>query len=254
MSFGEFPAPGVRVVRDPQELASVACAEVTAKLGATLAERPEARVALAGGSTPLGLYRALAAEAGAVEWGRVRLFWSDERCVPPDHPDSNYRAVREALLSRLAPAPAGIHRIRGELAPLEAAERYERELSRWRSEDNSLFDLAILGIGADGHTASLFPGGAELESSSLVAASLSPVPPHARVTLTLRALNASRAILFLASGGSKSAAVARATSGTADPSPPAGRVRSQGGEVQWILDRDASDIGRDSAPAAGRAG
>lgn len=232
----ESPAPQIRVVRDPEELAAAAAEEVRSRVRGVVAERGEARVVLAGGSTPLGLYRALA--VAGPDWRRVRLFWSDERCVPAAHSESNYRAVHEALLSRLETPPAGVHRIRGETTPQTAVAEYESRLTRALDEEGILFDLAILGMGADGHTASLFPGGVELESRAWVAWSRSPLPPRDRITLTLAALNASRHVLFLAAGTAKAEAFAAATR-TAEPLSPAARVRPRG-SLLWIVDRQTA--------------
>lgn len=235
------PAAGdpLRVARDRRELAGEAFRVVRECLRSALERREEASLVLAGGSTPLGLYQRLGRGGGSLEWERIRLFWSDERCVEPGDRASNFGAVREALLSKLGRRPAGVHRILGELSAAAAAESYESELRRHLGRAPS-FDLVILGIGADGHTASLFPGGPELESPRLVAPSRSPQPPVERVTLTLTAINAARAVLFLVSGAGKRQVLRRLRPPAPDLSLPAARVRPLGAAPVWIVDREAA--------------
>lgn len=240
------PAPASRCVRifaGRAELAAAAAGEVARTLAAALAARPTASLVLAGGSTPEELYRRLAEGARAscaadLAWERVHLFWGDERAVPPDDPASNYRLARETLLAG-RPGRARVHRILGELPPAEAAERYEREIAAALGA-RPRFDLVLLGVGADGHTASLFPGGEELEASGLATASRGPWPPRDRVSLTLGALSAARKVVFLVAGGERAAAVARVLGGAAEHAPPAARIRAADGETLWLLDRAAA--------------
>lgn len=206
-------------------------------------------VALAGGSTPRLLYRRLAQSPyrERVAWGRVEVFWGDERCVPPTHPESNYAMAREMLLDRV-PIPAErIHRVRGELEPERAAALYQRELTdvlEGVPPQPPRIDLVLLGMGADGHTASLFPGDDVLhESSRLAAVAHAPTPPQARVTLTLPVLNAARHVLFMVQGQEKAATLARVLtmeSAGPDPSLPATLIRPLGGELVWMVDGAAA--------------
>lgn len=200
-------------------------------------------VALSGGSTPQGLYALLATEAYAarIDWSRVHLFWGDERCVPPTDPRSNYRMARETLIDRV-PLPAyNVHRIRGEDEPAAAAAAYEREL-RQELETRAGFDLVLLGMGEDGHTASLFPvrkAVRERERWSMAehVAELS----EWRVTCTPVLLNASAAVLFLVSGGDKAATLRRVLEGPYQPDAlPAQVLASHEGSVCWLLDVDAA--------------
>jgi 6-phosphogluconolactonase len=216
------------VVDTPEAAAEEAAARLAAVAGA-------GHLALAGGSTPRRAYE-LAAERRP-DWSRAEVWWGDERCVPPDDERSNYRMTREALLDRLLVPPRNVHRIRGELAPEKAADEYARELG-----DRSL-DLVLLGLGPDGHTASLFPRSPALSESErtvlAVEAGLEPFVP--RVTLTLPALERARIILFLVAGSDKANAVARAF-GAAEPDAgtPASLVRSANGGTLAILDEAAA--------------
>jgi 6-phosphogluconolactonase len=198
-------------------------------------------VALAGGSTPRAAYeRAAGAE---VDWSRATLWFGDERCVAPDDPRSNYAMVREALLERLAgPAPR-VRRVEGELGPDEAARRYDAALRELLGEPPRL-DLVLLGVGSDGHCASLFPGRPELEELERSAvgvpqAGLEPWVP--RVTLTLSALNAGREVVVLATGAAKADAVARAFGPSPDPALPVARVRPRPGSLTVLLDPPAAE-------------
>jgi len=185
-------------------------------------------VFLSGGSTPRRAYE-LAAEA---DWSRAAVWFADERCVPPDDERSNYRLVRETLLVSARPE---VHRIHGELAPEEAAARYDAEL------EGVELDLVLLGIGDDGHTASLFPGSPALEERErrAVAAPAGLEPFVERVTLTFPAIAAARAVVFLVTGAGKAEA-ARAAFGGGDV--PAARARSTGGDNVAILDAAAATL------------
>jgi 6-phosphogluconolactonase len=201
-----------------------------------IASKGSFKVALSGGSTPLKLYALLAAEPyrSDIEWPRVELFFGDERCVPPEHKDSNFKHVNEALLSHV---PAKAHRIRGELPPKEAALRYEEDIRKafGGKEGPPVFDLVLLGVGADGHTASLFPGTDALgETEKLAKAVYVEKFESWRVTLTLPVLNAAKNVFFLASGGSKADVVRSVLRGKGNY--PAGMVKPASGEVLWLLD------------------
>jgi 6-phosphogluconolactonase len=188
-------------------------------------------VALSGGSTPGPTYEAAARLAP--DWSRVEVWWADERCVPPDDERSNYRLVRETLLDRIDRLAAGEHRIRGELPALEAADEYDSELA------GVVFHLVLLGIGPDGHTASLFPNDPALEEQRRRAVSV-PRADVDRVTVTIPVLNASETVVFLAVGDDKAAAVTRAFGGNPEPATPASLVRSASGTTVALLDRAAA--------------
>jgi 6-phosphogluconolactonase len=206
-------------------------------------------VALAGGSTPRALYRLLADEKGPyrtrVPWESTHVFFGDERMVPPDDPDSNARMAFESLLRHVPVPEEQVHRIRGENPdPDRAAEEYEemlRSTFRLAPRERPRFDLVLLGLGADGHTASLFPGDRALaENDRLAVPSIAPVPPRSRVTLTLPVLNAASSVLFLVSGGTKAPAVQRVRRGE---DLPAARVRPGDGALLWLCDRAAAGPG-----------
>ena len=216
------------VVETAEEAAQEAAARLAAVAGA-------GHIALAGGSTPRRAYEV--ASERRPDWSGAEVWWGDERCVPPDDERSNYRMTHEALLARLDLPPRVVHRIRGELSPAEAADEYARELG-----DRQL-DLVLLGLGPDGHTASLFPNSPALEELErpVVASEPGLEPFVPRITLTLPALARARIIIFLVAGMEKADAAARAF-GQAEPGPgtPASLVRSAAGETLVILDAVAA--------------
>ncbi|HBP86532.1 MAG TPA: 6-phosphogluconolactonase [Nitrospirales bacterium] len=207
------------------------------------------RVALAGGSTPRGLYRLLTGDPyrTQVSWNHLRIFWGDERTVPPDHEESNFRMAEEALLSHM-PIPSNqVFRIEGELPAGEAAARYEavlREQFGLSSGEVPRFDLILLGMGPDGHTASLFPGtSAVAESQKLVAAPWVEKLHTHRVTLTPPVLNAAKHVVFLVGGGDKAPALQAVLEGPADPARyPAQVVNPSAGHLVWLVNQDAAGL------------
>ncbi|MDQ7029393.1 MAG: 6-phosphogluconolactonase [Ardenticatenia bacterium] len=210
-------------------------------------ERGRFSVALAGGSTPRPLYEMLATPpwSGAVDWGRVHFFWGDERPVPPDHPASNYRMVAETLLAELPINAEHVHRVEAERPPEEAALAYELDLRRHFGlavGEWPRFDLILLGLGGDGHTASLFPHTEVLwEHRRLVAAPfISKLGTH-RITMTVPTINHARVILFLVMGQAKAEAVARACRGHYAPDEcPAQLIHPRDGELHWVVDKEAA--------------
>jgi 6-phosphogluconolactonase len=234
----------VRVVDGPAAIAMAAADEWRARASAPVAASGRFAVALAGGSTPRQLYALLADPAApyraALPWARTHVFFGDERTVSPDHPESNYGMARDALLAR-APVPEeNVHRIRGEEEPEAVAREYEDELHAFFGAV-PWCDLVLLGMGADGHTASLFPRSPALEEHSrLVVAPFVPALGVRRVTLTLRALNSASRIVFLVSGASKAPALDRILSEPRATTLPAGRVRPPAGSVLWLVDRAAA--------------
>ena len=202
-------------------------------------------VCLSGGSTPKRLYETLASPAfvGRFPWDKTHWFWGDERFVPADHPESNYRMTRLAMLDK-APIPEGnIHRIVTETSDADrAAEDYDRVLKSFYGAERldaarPLFDVTFLGLGPDGHTASLIPGEPVLEERNKWVAAVSHGRPEVRITLTYPPLESSAAIAFLVTGADKAAMLAHVRSGASDV--PAGRLRSTG-EVHWFVDRAAT--------------
>ncbi len=201
-----------------------------------VAARGRFSVALAGGSTPRPVYARLTRPPypADVPWDRVHVFFGDERCVPPDHPQSNYRMAAEAMLRALPLPPENVHRIRGEVPPQHAAEEYEADLRAFFG-GAPRFDLALLGLGTDGHTASLFPGSAALnERERWAAANYAPAQRAWRVTLTYPALNAARTAAFLVSGERKRAILEAVLHGKTGRYPAQG-IRPEAGDLLWLV-------------------
>ena len=198
-------------------------------------------LALAGGSTPRAAYDRLATHHRRLDWHHTHVFWGDERCVPPDDPRSNYRMAKEALLDRVPIPKAQIHRIRGEAEPAQAAAEYQRELGGVGAEAPAL-DLVLLGLGEDGHTASLFPGQpAVRETTHWALAVPDPEGKLWRVTLTPPVLNAARHVTFLVSGASKAARLRQVIEGPFTPALlPAQAVRPAHGQLTWMVDAAAA--------------
>jgi len=195
-------------------------------------------IALSGGGTPRGLYEMLAAPPyrEQIPWQRMHVFWGDERCVPPDHPGSNYRMAREALLDHVHIPARNVHRIHGELGPEAAAQAYNAKLRAFFGAPWPTFDLVLLGLGNDGHTASLFPGSDALKETARPAVGVTAHyenRPAQRVTLTLPAINAARQVLFLAAG---KAGIVQAVLNEPDAGYPAQHVRPTTGELVWLVD------------------
>jgi 6-phosphogluconolactonase len=199
-------------------------AEAGAKAIAVALQNGARTLVLAGGTTPERCYELLAEME--VDWGKVTILFGDERCVPPDHPDSNYRIAREKLLDKVSPAT--VHRMPAELGPDEGAKEYAKTIAKLVP-----LDLVILGVGEDGHTASLFPNHPILKATGLVAGiKNSPKPPSERVTLTLEAIQAAKQVIVLATGKGKADAVALAKRGEV----PSGMIAG----AQWLIDRAAA--------------
>jgi 6-phosphogluconolactonase len=244
----------LEVLPTPEAVAAAAATEFL-RLGYDAIRRQGAfRVALAGGTTPRAAYERIAATwrsgpNGKLAWERVHLFWGDERMVPPGDPRSNYGMARTALIQRLEIPVGNIHRIPDDAAkPEAAAARYERELRDAFGVGAGVlprFDLVILGIGPDGHTASLFPGDAALdETSRLAVAARHPETGEPRVTLTFPVLNQAAATIVLVTGREKADTlhrVVRGVGGSGDVAPlPAGRLQPRAGTLLWLASEDAA--------------
>jgi 6-phosphogluconolactonase len=212
-------APSFTVLATEDEVAKVAADRIASSL------RGGARsLVLTGGTTPRRCYEILAGLD--VEWGRVAVLFGDERCVAPDHPESNYRMAKEHLLRHVAPAT--VYRMPAELGPDDGAREYARVV-----ESVAPLDLVLLGVGEDGHVASLFPGHPLLKATGLTAGIRdSPKPPPERVTLTLPAINGAREVLILATGAGKAEAVSLARRGEV----PSGMIAG----ARWLIDRAAA--------------
>jgi len=232
MNFETFPASSALVEQTAELFIETAADAIRA--------RGRFAAALAGGSTPRALYERLSRMP--LDWQNIHLFWGDERCVPPGHADSNYRMTAESLLDHIPIPPENIHRILGELSPAQAAESYEQELRAFFG-DSPRFDLVLLGMGDDGHTASLFPGSPALAEfvrwAVAVEHTTPPLPLVSRVTLTFGVFNAARRVIFLVSGGGKASRLAEIQRGDDYP---AGRIQPADGDLLWFLDESAASL------------
>jgi 6-phosphogluconolactonase len=220
-----------------KEFAAEAAQFILDHARAAIAARGLFRLSLAGGNTPRAVYAELARRAPEVPWEKVQITFGDERCVPPDDAQSNYRMARESLLTRV-PIPEGnVFRIRGEIAPEDAAAETERQLAAVAArfgEARYAHDLVLLGLGEDGHTASLFPGSAALaESERNVIPAIGPKPPPQRITFTFPLLNSARHVCFLVNDASKEGVISEVLRG--DARHPASRIRPEQGGVTWLL-------------------
>jgi 6-phosphogluconolactonase len=234
----------VVIVETPATLAEEGAELVARAAVESIAARGRFAVALAGGATPRGLYARLAAEPlrSRVDWSRSWIFFGDERCVPPTDPESNYLMAHTTLLGRVAVPPGQIFRMPGEATdPDGAACDYEQALRAVFAPDPVRLDLVLLGLGVDGHVASLFPGSPALEETErlVVAVDVRAAVVSRRITLTLPAVNAARRVLFLVAGGEKARSVAGALRNPTSPLP-AARVRPDDGALTWLLDRSAA--------------
>ncbi|MGZ9143712.1 MAG: 6-phosphogluconolactonase [Candidatus Binatia bacterium] len=237
------------ICRDVDGLSRKAAEQFVALARQAIAARGRFAVALSGGSTPKALYSLLATAefSEQLDWRQIHLFFGDERCVAPDHAESNYRMVAEALLSQIAIPSENVHRMAGELAPLAAAVAYERELKQFFSQSETnlpRFDLLLLGLGEDGHTASLFPGSSALHETKCLVAPIyvEKLAAH-RLTLTLPAINHAAQISFLIAGKSK-AAIVKEIFAPAPPDYPAARIQPARGQLTWFITQDAAgDLG-----------
>lgn len=237
----------IRKLSTPQDLFRAAAEEFIRAANDAVEKRGRFAVALAGGSTPKGLYTLLAANAGAsLPWKNMYFFFGDERHVPPDHPESNYRMASECFFSKAAIPPGNIFRILTEnpdaAAAAAAYEETLRDFFAVKPSEIPSFDLILLGMGPDGHTASLFPDTAALkEKSRLVVANWVEKLKTSRITLTLPVLNAARCVAFLVSGTDKAPALHEVLEGSApEEKYPSKMVQPQHGKLIWFVDRGAA--------------
>ncbi len=231
--------PDIVVLPDLAALTREAADRFISLARSAIAAQGRFTVALSGGSTPRVLYEQLVTQP--IEWRRVHVFWGDERCVPPEHADSNYGMAQRALLSHVDIPAQNVHRLKGELDPAQAAQEYETEL-RAIFGAAPRFDLILLGMGADAHTASLFPGTPALhEQQRWVAAQYVDKLKSNRLTLTPPIINGAANVIFLIAGNDKAAALRSVWHAPHDPDRfPAQIVRPPAGHVLWLVDQAAS--------------
>lgn len=241
--------PSVEVFPDRKQLIEAAAEQITRLASEAIGANGRFTIALSGGSTPRPLYALLATGgyASRIDWPHVHIFWGDERCVPPTDPQSNYRMAREALLDAVPIPRSHIHRIRGEDDPEQAAADYEQALHTFFGSGAggppaAGFDLVLLGMGENGHTASLFPGSAAVtEQVRWVMAQYVEAVAMWRITLTPVVINAAKNVTFLVSGVDKAERVREVLEGPLQPKIlPAQAIRPAHGQLVWLVDKAAA--------------
>ena len=211
-----------------------------------ISDRGTFSVVLSGGGTPKPLFEFLATDKSAdlLDWSRIHFFWGDERTVPPDNSESNYQQAYQTLLGPRLIQPGNIHRIKGELDPVKAASLYQKEISELLLESPPRFDLVFLGMGGDGHTASLFPGTkvvSDPRDYQWVAANQVPQQDTWRITFTPQLINAARTVIFLVSGQNKAQTLKRVLEGPFLPETyPAQLIKPDHGKLIWLVDQGAA--------------
>jgi 6-phosphogluconolactonase len=240
--------PDVRIFEDLDALSNAAAVSVIEASAQAVRDRGRFLLCLSGGNTPLKSYELLAQTPyrDQVDWPHLHAFWGDERCVPPEDLENNYRQARDVLLGHVPTPTANIHRIRSELEPAAAAADYTLLLKQYAEPplEWPRFDLVLLGMGDDGHTASLFPGSAPGAEGAVIAVmGHYQDRPVWRVTLTPAVFDSARQVAFLISGRSKSSALAKVLHGEYQPEDlPAQRIRPTDGLLIWLVDQDAASL------------
>jgi 6-phosphogluconolactonase len=243
--------PEIKVLPDPHAVAQAAAGRVVSAARENIALSDKFTLGLSGGSTPKAMFELLASGGSglAIDWAKVEVFFVDERCVPPDHPESNYRLARETLLSKVSVPSDNIHRMRGEIEPQEAAKEYGQMLKKKFGDDGGL-DLILLGMGEDGHTASLFPGTPAVNETRhrCVAnyAEHSTTGRSWRITLTAPFINRARQVMMTVTGANKAKALANVLEGPRDPQRlPAQLIAPASGRLSWLIDAAAAGMSAD---------
>jgi len=234
----------IRVYRSLSELSHGVAGEMMNVINKAALSGKRVNIALSGGNTPKTLFSFLGNYyCDSIKWKAVDFFWSDERCVPPHSPESNYRLAKETFLNKTGIYSKNIHRIKGENNPEREAVRYSSEIRKITESAFGIpaFDIIFLGIGEDGHTASLFPGNENvLNSSRICEAVVHPTSGQKRITMTLEVINNAMRIFFLATGLNKAGIVAEVINNPGIASVPASMVNPYNGKVYWFLDYDAA--------------
>jgi 6-phosphogluconolactonase len=234
----------IKVVPDAKSLAVAAADRIVDLSHDAILHRGVFSIALSGGSTPKALFELLASEAyiKKLDWPNWEIYFGDERCVPPTHPDSNFRMASEAMLDHVPIKPEHIHRMKGEIDPQQAAKEYGQLLKEKFGEGG--LDLILLGMGDDGHTASLFPGTVALdETHHRCVANFAPKQNAWRITMTAPFINRAHEVMILVSGLSKAKRVAQVLEGPRDPKLlPIQLIEPSNGELIWLLDADAAGM------------
>lgn len=235
----------IRIFKDLEKLSKDAADLFTEKAAIAIAERSRFLVALNGGGTPARLFQMLANDyKEKVNWSKIHVFWGDERCVPPDDTGSSYGQAKYLLLSQVPIPDMNIHRIKGELSPVDASKDYSATLKEFATSplDFPCFDLILLGMGEDGHTASLFPGSpVGVNGPTIPVTAHYQDRPANRVSLTPIVFNNARTIAFMAIGDKKAVTLAEVLSDRYNPELyPVQRIRPKNGELIWLVDEDAA--------------
>ncbi len=239
--------PAIEIAQDAETLARLAAGKIAEMAQRFIQAQGQFSIVLTGGSTPRRLYQLLSRQdLYPIDWQRVQIFFSDERCVPPEHADSNFKMASEALLAKISIPNANIHRMPGEEAPVSGAVAYEKMLRQiFPNSAYPAFDLILLGLGEDGHTASLFPNTTAMEETQTwvtwVEHTSQPFPLVDRLTLTLPAINAGANIFFLVAGSGKQSILSKILFGrNAQPPLPAQLINPVSGKLVWLVDRAAA--------------
>jgi 6-phosphogluconolactonase len=237
----------VQIFKDLDSLSRAAAGLFLVRTSQAIRTRGRALIVISGGSSPSRLFRLLADQPfrDQINWQALHIFWADERCVPADHPESNYGQARKAFLEKVPIPDINIHRFNSDLEPAEVAKEYADTLRKFREPplDWPRFDLIFLGMGADGHTASLFPGSeVDIPTPTIAVIAHYQGRPANRVTLTPKVFNAAKQVVFLVSGESKAETLARVLDEKSFQPElyPAQRIRLPNGRVTWMIDRAAA--------------
>ncbi|NSW94812.1 MAG: 6-phosphogluconolactonase [Bacteroidales bacterium] len=237
----------IKIFPTPFEVAEYLAIEIINHINRNALNKHQVTIALSGGNTPATLFSVLGSHFdSSANWTNVHFFWVDERCVPPENPESNYGMTRKALLDKIKIPSHNIHRIRGEANPSSEASRYSREISSFTGSRNGLpaFDIILLGLGEDGHVASVFPGNEKLfESENKCKVTFHPVTRQKRITLTGKVINNSGRIIFMVTGKNKAEIVSNILSpGPKNKLYPASFVKPAYGTEEWYLDRESASF------------
>jgi 6-phosphogluconolactonase len=233
----------VRIFHDLESLSLAAKDAVITIANAAVAERGRFLIALNGGGTPKRLFELLANTADEMDWPRAHVFWGDERCVPADDPESSYGLAKRLLLDHVPVSPANIHRINTDLSAAEAVDDYSAVLGRYAFAPHAWprFDLVLLGMGDDGHTASLFPGSPVENTKPVIEVSADyQGRPARRISLTPLVFNDALDVFFMAAGASKADALERVLNGDSEVQFPAARIHPTKGTITWFVDEAAA--------------
>ncbi len=239
--------PEIKIFPDIESLSRWTAQRLSESSSQAIAARGRFLIALNGGGTPVRLFQFLASDyRGKLDWNKTHVFWGDERCVPPDDPESSYGQARGLFMEQVKIPDSNIHRINGKLKPVEASKDYALVLKRFAFPpyDWPRFDLVLLGMGEDGHTASLFPG-SPVEASAPVLAVTGHYQnrPAERITLTPQVFNSARSVMFMATGENKAVTLSKVLSDVYRPDLyPAQRIKPKNGELIWLVDQAAAKL------------